>query len=134
MKKVLLTAALAFSTMLAAQSIEETMTTMPAINTVEDIESILEEWEDTMDSTQWELVTYIILNRTDSVDYWTQDRLDVDGNIAEEITKAFPLSNDSLQFFLFITKAQGYWDEYLITRKKLYYEKRNCTSVVFQRA
>ena len=119
MKKVLLTAALAFSTMLAAQSIEETLSTMPAINTVEDIESILEEWEDTMDSAQWELVTYIILNRTDSVDYWTQERLDVDGNIAEEITKAFPLSNVSLQFFLFFTKAQGYWDEYLITRKKL---------------
>jgi GH15 family glucan-1,4-alpha-glucosidase len=119
MKKVLLTAALAFSTMLAAQSIEETMATMPAINTVGDIESILEEWEDTMDSAQFELVTYIMLNTTDSVVYFTQERLDEDGNIAEEITKSFPLSNDSLQFFLFITRAQGYWDEYLITRQKL---------------
>lgn len=117
MKKVLLTAALAFSTMLAAQSIEETLANMPAINTVGDIESILEEWEDTIDSAQFELVTYIMLNRNDSIIYFTEERLDEDGNTAEEIIKAFPLDNDSLQFLLFITRAQGYWDEYLITRE-----------------
>ena len=119
MKKVLLTAALAFSTMLSAQSIEEKMANMPAINIAGDIETILEEWEDTIDSAQFELLTYIILNRNDSVVYFTQERLDENGNTAEEIVKAFPLNNDSLQFFLFIARAQGYWDEYLITRKKL---------------
>jgi len=119
MKKVLLPAALAFSTMLAAQSIEEKMANMPALNTNGDIESILEEWEDTIDSAQFELITHIMLNRNDSMVYFTQERLDENGNTAEEIVKAFPLNNDSLQFLLFITRSQGYWDEYLITRKKL---------------
>ena len=119
MKKVLLTAALVFSTMLSAQVTEETLANMPAIRTIDDINLILEEWEDTIDSAQFELVTYIMLNRNDSMIYFTQERVDEEGNIAEEIVKTFPLSNDSLQFFLYITRAQGYWDEYLITRQKL---------------
>lgn len=116
MKKVLLTAAILVSTLLSAQSELEQLLTMPPIHSDGEVSLILEEYEDTIDSTQKALMFFIMVNSFDSV-YVFEHQRKVNDHVVTETVRMMPLQINNTEFMLYTARAEGYFDEYLITRE-----------------
>lgn len=118
MKKVLLTATILVSTLLSGQNELTQLINMPPIRTEGEISIILEEYEDTIDSTQKALMFFIMINSFDSVEVF-ESQATIENKVVTEMVKAITLYTDSVGFTLYAARADGYFDEYLIIRQKL---------------
>lgn len=117
MKKLI--ALLLLSTALSAQSVLSDLETMRAIRTTpSNVDVIVEAMENTYTYADSIYIVYIIEHAEADPIYFNDERYDLDSVLVQErIGTVHYESPTGSVFRLFITYADGYWDEYLITRR-----------------